>query len=253
MKVNVYTVDGGIKGQVELPRAFSYPYRPDLIRMAVRIFQLNRVQPHGVKERAGMKVAESWGPGHGISKMVPRVGSTSRGANIPSARGGRAGHPPTTEKVWKRRMNKKMRRLAKYSALSATANKLMVMNRGHRFNEELTLPLVVEDKFEEINRVKDAIKTLKSLGIYDDILRASEKKIRAGRGKMRGRRYKRKKSVLLVVKNKENVKKGFGNLPGVDIVTPAELNAEILAPGTHAGRLAVFTEGAIEEIRRWSE
>ncbi len=253
MKVNVYTVDGGIKDQIELPKAFSYPYRPDLIRMAVRIFQLNRVQPHGVKEGAGMKVAESWGPGHGISKMVPRIGNTSRGANIPNTRGGRAGHPPTTEKVWKRRMNKKMRRLAKYSALSATANKAMVINRGHRFNEEITLPIVVEDKFEEISRVKDAIEVLKNLGVYDDILRASEKKVRGGKGKMRGRRYKRKKSVLLVVKSKDNVKKGFGNLPGVDIVTPSELNAEILAPGTHAGRLAIFTEGAIEEIRRWSE
>jgi len=53
------------------------------------------------------------------------------------------------------------------------------------------------------------------------------------------------------VKNKEKVEKGLRNLPGVDIVTPRELNAELLAPGTHAGRLTVFTEGALEEIRRW--
>ncbi len=253
MKVNVYTLEGGIKGQVDLPKFFEYPYRPDLIRMAVRIFQLNRVQPHGVKKGAGMKVAESWGPGHGISKMVPRVGSSSRGANLPNVRGGRAGHPPTTEKIWSRKMNKKMRRYAKYSALSMTANKIMVVNRGHKFNEELTLPVVVEDDFENISNVKSAIETLKKMGVYDDVLRASVKRVRGGRGKMRGRRYKRKKSVLIVVKNKENVKKGFGNLPGVDIVTPSELNAEILAPGTHAGRLAIFTEGAIEEIRRWNE
>ncbi len=253
MKANVYTLDGGIKDQIELPEVFNYPYRPDLIRMAVRIFQLNRVQPHGVKEGAGMKVAESWGPGRGISKMVPRVGDSSRGANLPNTRGGRAGHPPTTEKVWKRKMNKKMRRLAKFSALSATANKTMVINRGHKFNEEVTLPIIVEDAFEDIDRVKKAIETLKNLGVYDDIVRASEKKIRAGKGKMRGRRYKRKKSLLIVVKNKEKVVKGFGNLPGVDIVTPSELNAEVLAPGTHAGRLAVFTESAIEEIRGWTE
>ena len=253
MKVNVYTLEGGIKGQVELPKVFEYPYRPDLIRMAVRIFQLNRVQPHGVKERAGMKVAESWGPGHGTSKMVPRIGNTSRGANLPNARGGRAGHPPTTKKVWKRKMNKKMGRLAKYSALSATANKDIVAKRGHRFTEELTLPVVVEDSIENITKVKDSIDMLKKIGIYDDILRASEKRVRGGKGKIRGRRYKKKKSVLIVVKNKENVLKGFGNLPGVDIVTPSELNAEILAPGTHAGRLTIFSEGAIEDIRRWVE
>ncbi|NPA76089.1 MAG: 50S ribosomal protein L4 [Euryarchaeota archaeon] len=253
MKVNVYTLKGGIKSQIDLPRYFEYPYRPDLIKMAVRIFQLNRVQPHGIKERAGMKVAESWGPGHGISKMVPRVGSSSRGANIPNTRGGRAGHPPTTQKVWKRSMNKKMRRLAKYSALSMTARRDMVLARGHRVEGELTLPVVVEDSLEEVSRVKDAIDVLKNLGLYGDIERASVKRVRGGRGKMRGRRYKRKKSVLLVVKNKENVVKGFGNLPGVDIVTPRELNAEVLAPGTHAGRLAIFTEGAIEEIRGWNE
>ncbi len=253
MKVNVYTLEGGVKGQVDLPKFFEYPYRPDLIRRAVRVFQLNRVQPHGVKYRAGMKVAESWGPGRGVSKMVPRIGESSRGGNIPNTRGGRAGHPPTTQKVWKRDMNKKERRLAKFSALSATANKAMVVARGHKFNVELTLPVVVEDKFEEISKVRDAIEILKKLGVYDDIVRASVKRVRAGHGKMRGRRYKKKKSLLIVVTKKDNVLKGFKNLPGVDIVGASELNAEILAPGTHAGRLAIFTEGAIEQIRGWKE
>ena len=253
MKVNVYTTDGGIKSQIELPKFFNYPHREDLIRRAVRIFQMNRVQPHGVKKYAGMKVAHSWGPGHGTSKMVPRIGNTSRGGVIPSARGGRRGHPPTTEKIWTRKMNKKERRLAKYTALSATANKMIVRKRGHRFNEELTLPVVIEDSFEEINKVKDAINILKNLGIYEDILRASNKRIRGGKGKMRGRKYKRKKSLLIIVKNKENVDKGFRNLPGVDIITQREINAEILAPGAHAGRLCLLTEGAMEEIRRWEE
>ncbi len=253
MKANIYTVEGGIKGQIDLPKVFEYPYRPDIIRKAVRVFQLNRVQPHGVKFRAGMKVAESWGPGRGSSKMVPRIGESSRGGNIPNTRGGRAGHPPTTQKVWTRKLNKKVRRLAKYSALSATANKALVIQRGHKFNEELTLPVVVEDSFEDISNVKSAIDVLTKLGVYDDVLRASVKRVRAGRGKMRGRRYKKKKSVLIVVRNKENVSKGFGNLPGVDVLTPSELNAENLAPGTHAGRLVIFTQGAIEDIRGWDQ
>lgn len=254
MRVNVYTIEGGVKRQITLPKAFNYPYRPDLIKEAVRVFQLNRVQPHGVDPMAGMRrVAESWGPGHGISKMVPRVGHTSRGAIIPSTVGGRAGHPPTTQKIWKRKMNVKMRRLAKYSALSMTANKVMVAKRGHRFNPDITLPLVVEDEFEKISTTKEAIQVLKNLGVYEDIERASERRIRGGKGKRRGRRYKRKKSILIVVANKENVLKGFRNLLGVDVVTPRELNAEVLAPGTHAGRLAIFTESAIKEIRRWPQ
>ncbi len=252
MRVNVYTLDGGVKKHINLPKVFSYPYRPDLIREAVRVYQLNRVQPHGVDPMAGMRrVAESQGPGHGISKMVPRVGETRRGAIIPSTRGGRAGHPPTVEKVWKRKMNRKMRRLAKYSALSMVSNKVMVRRRGHKFNMELTLPVVIEDEFEKLEKTRDVIQVLQNVGVYEDIIRASEKRIRGGKGKMRGRRYKRKKSILFVIKDKSIVEKSLRNLPGVDVVTPKEINAEILAPGAHAGRLTVFTESAINELKGW--
>jgi len=43
----------------------------------------------------------------------------------------------------------------------------------------------------------------------------------------------------------------FGNLPGVDVVNAAALNAEVLAPGGDAGRLTVFSEGALEMLRSW--
>ena len=38
------------------------------------------------------------------------------------------------------------------------------------------------------------------------------------------------------------------NLAGADVATAREVNAEDLAPGTHAGRLTVWTESAIEEV-----
>ena len=38
------------------------------------------------------------------------------------------------------------------------------------------------------------------------------------------------------------------NLAGVDIVTYDQLNTELLAPGTHAGRLTIFTESAIAKL-----
>ncbi|MCQ8904714.1 MAG: 50S ribosomal protein L4, partial [Methanothermobacter sp.] len=34
----------------------------------------------------------------------------------------------------------------------------------------------------------------------------------------------------------------------VDVVTVENLNAELLAPGTHPGRLTVFTRSAIEKL-----
>jgi len=37
-------------------------------------------------------------------------------------------------------------------------------------------------------------------------------------------------------------------LPGVDVCRVAALNVELLAPGTHPGRLTVWTEDAISKL-----
>jgi large subunit ribosomal protein L4e len=41
-----------------------------------------------------------------------------------------------------------------------------------------------------------------------------------------------------------------GNVPGVEVTTVANLNTEMLAPGTHPGRLTLWTNGAIEELNQ---
>jgi len=38
------------------------------------------------------------------------------------------------------------------------------------------------------------------------------------------------------------------NVPGVEIVTVDNLNAEMFAPGTHPGRLTIWTSGAIGKL-----
>jgi len=38
------------------------------------------------------------------------------------------------------------------------------------------------------------------------------------------------------------------NVPGVEVTTVANLNTEMLAPGTHPGRLTLWTSGAIERL-----
>jgi large subunit ribosomal protein L4e len=70
--------------------------------------------------------------------------------------------------------------------------------------------------------------------------------VRAGRGKMRGRRYKQRKSVLIVTS--ETPLRAAVNLAGVDAVAVGQLNAELLAPGTQAGRLTVWTAGALKKL-----
>ena len=89
-------------------------------------------------------------------------------------------------------------------------------------------------------------------GFMDDLERAKAgTHVRAGRGTMRGRRYKSPKSLLLIVEDTEKTRRGFGNLTGVDITTPNQLNPEILAPGGMPGRLTVISEGALKQLEAW--
>ena len=88
---------------------------------------------------------------------------------------------------------------------------------------------------------------LEALGLHDDIERAEDgKTVRAGRGKTRGRKYRRPTSILFVTS--EEPSRAARNLAGADVTTAAQVNVEDLAPGTHPGRLTVFTESAIEEV-----
>ena len=135
--------------------------------------------------------------------------------------------------------------LAKKSALAATSQKDMVKKRGHQFKDTITLPIVVEDTFGTLNKTKDVLHSFDKIGIIDDIYRSKNGiHFRAGRGKSRGRRYRKPKSVLIISTN-DNIKKGSKNISGVDVVTPKNLNIEHLAPGGISGRLTVITQSAL--------
>jgi len=52
------------------------------------------------------------------------------------------------------------------------------------------LPLVVDDSLEKITKTKDAVKFLQTVGAFEDVRRVvNSKKIRAGKGKLRNKRY----------------------------------------------------------------
>ena len=249
VKVNVYGIDGSSKDKIDLPEVFGTPYRPDIIRKSFNALHSNKRQPYGTDIYAGTKHATaSAGKGRGMSR-VPRLTQGNRAALAPCVVGGRRAHPPKAERNWKEKMNKKENKLAKSSAIAATADKKIVTKRGHKFDEKLTLPIIIDDKFETIKKTKDVITALDKIGVYDDVLRAENgKHIRAGRGKMRGRKYKTPKSVLIVT-TKDDIQKSSRNLTGVDIVKPSQINIEHVAPGGDAGRLTIFTKSAIKEIR----
>ena len=245
MQATVRDLNGDDAGEVELPAVFGTAFRPDLIKRSVLAAQANRQQDAGTDEYAGLRTpAESQGSGRGMAH-VPRQNGRAR--EVPQAVSGRAAHPPKAEKDRGLDINKKERKLATRSAIAATADADRVAERGHAFDEELDLPLVVSDEFEELLKTKKAVDTLESLGVYADIERAEAgKTVRAGRGTTRGRKYTQPKSILVVTSEEPSL--AARNLAGADVATAAEVNVEDLAPGTDAGRLTLWTESAVEEV-----
>jgi large subunit ribosomal protein L4e len=248
VKVNVYDINGSLSEKIELPEVFNTPFRPDIIRKSSSIFSSNRRQSYGADPYAGTKHATaSVGKGRGQSR-VPRLTQGRRAALAPCVVGGRRAHPPKVDKNWKEKMNKKEKQLAKNSAIAATANKQIVTKRGHKFADKITLPVIVDDGFGKLKKTKAVIDALDKIGAYDDILRSvNGKHIRAGKGKMRGRKHKTPKSILIVTTIKD-IEKSARNLSGVDVVKPNHLNIEHLAPGGDPGRLTVITKSALNEI-----
>jgi len=154
--------------------------------------------------------------------------------------------------------------MARDSAIAATADAGAVAARGHRFEDGVRFPIIVDgyvesrDDSEEKYDIESLplqystrkfLAMMEGLGLGADLERAkSGRNIRAGKGKMRGRRYRTPKSILLVVSNKDGLHKAARNVPGVDVVAARDLSAEDLAPGGDAGRLTVWTKASIEEL-----
>ncbi len=260
MKAKIFKPTGDAAGELALPSQFSTPLRVDLIRRAVRAIWRNSTQPYGAKPMAGRTssavfrgIRRGYGRSYNWSlarlpRLMVRGGRRiGRVVNVPQAVGGPRAHPPKAEKVWTVRLNNKERRLAIRSALAATVNPELVLERGHKLPS--TYPIILSSEFESISRTKELLAALEKLGLGDELERAARKKVRAGRGKSRGRKYKRAKGPLIVVSGLCPLTKAASNIPGVDVVVVNYLNAAQLAPGAHPGRLTLFTEQALRRLK----
>ncbi len=249
MKVNVYNKTGSASGEVDLPAVFGTEFRPDVIRKAVNSAQSNRRQAYGPSPFSGHKPHASIRSGQGISR-VPRATQGGNAVFSPAVVGGRRAHPPRPWRNWNEKCNRKERQLARASALAAAAIEEAVRGRGHKFKEGLTLPVVVENDFEAVEKTQELINLLNAIGVGDDLMRALDgKKIRPGKGKMRGRKYRTPNSILFVVSGLEApVISAAKNITGVDVATPEMLSTELVAPGGDAGRLVVFTQAALATL-----
>ena len=247
-KITVHDKSGKSAGQLELPAVFATPVRTDLIRKAVAVAQANRRQRYGASPVAGERHStQSVGKGKGMSR-VPRLKQGSAAALAPSNVGGRRAHPPESRKSWDEKINSKERRLAIASALAATAQADAVKARGHKVADTVAFPIVVSDDFAATAKTSELAESLGKLGLGADLERAKlGVHVRAGMGKLRGRAYRTPTSVLLVTA--DGKAPAAPNLAGVDVVAARNLSAEDLAPGGDAGRLTVYTQGAIAHIK----
>ncbi|MFH0954920.1 MAG: 50S ribosomal protein L4 [Candidatus Micrarchaeota archaeon] len=265
MKAIVFNLSGQKAREIELPSVFNTPIDTGLIKRAVLAIQSSRLQPKGIfpgagRQNTGVMVGVRWLPtsersinvGHA---RLPRMKNrrnllAGRVVKIPRAVGGPKAHPPKVQKNIVENINKKEKQKALMCAIAATASQKMVNQRSDSTGQ-MVVPLIVENAFEGLAKTSEVIKVLEAIKVFSEIENAKKKKkIRAGKGKRRGRKYKRKKSILIVTAKSAKVYKGARNLEGVDIVEARNLNAELLAPGTKAGRLTVWTEGAVAEVQK---
>ena len=72
--------------------------------------------------------------------------------------------------------------------------------------------------------------------------------LRAGTGKLRTRKYKKKIGPLIIVSKETKIINAAKNISGVEVVDVKKLNIELLAPGAEPGRVSVWTKDAVEKL-----
>ena len=263
MKVDILDSSNSKVGEVKLPLQFDEEIRPDLILRAVLSMQSNRRQKYAASPTAGKRASAKLSRrrrkyrgsyGIGISrvprKILTRSGTRMNwvGAFAPGTVGGRRAHPPKTEKILQKKINEKERLKAIRSAIAATILKDVVAQRGHIVPNNY--PFVIDDKFEIFDKTKKIIDSLNRLGLETEMERVADRVVRAGKGKSRGRKYRKKSGPLIVVSKTGKLNVAASNIPGIDVVEVRSLNTELLAPGGKAGRLTLWTSTAINILEK---
>ena len=263
-KVPLYSVAGEKTAEIELPIQFLEPVREDLIKRAALAVLSAKHQAYGTDPMAGIRQGKAWSKqrhklgttyGKGVSR-VARKALWNRGEQFGwvGARGaqtvkGIKAFPPKVEKIFWEKVNKKENRKAIRSALAATSV-LDLVAKNHKVGSVKTVPIILEDKFEDMKRAREVYSLLKKLGLKEELVRTKEKKIRAGKGKMRGRKYRTKSGPLIVVSKPCNLQKAIANLVGIDVILVKSLNAALLAPSASPARLTIWSKSALEILSK---
>ncbi len=260
-KANILSLTGQKISEIELPSAFEYRVDKELIKKAFLAeqsskFQLKYTDPLAGRRKSSIlsKTRRTYKTvyGHGLTrtpkKVTWHVGTqfVYVGATAPNAVGGREAHPPQPNKVLEKKINKKEKIAAIKSAISASTN-LDIVGSLHRI-KNAELPIIVEDKINDITKTKELYKVLSSLGLESEVDRAKDKNIRAGRGKMRGRKYKRKLGLSIITTDPSRLRKSAENL-NINVIDVKNLGISDVSHAGKPGRLIVWSQGAISSIK----
>ncbi len=241
MKVNVYSLDGNVLKQIELPPLFLAPYREDLVKRAVLSDESREYQPKGSYKFAGLETSAKYvgrkeiygsrknrGIAHLPREILPK-GQYGKVKRVPQAVKGRRAHPPKPEKKLVEEINQKEYKKALISALSGSANKELVAKRCD-LPAGFSVPVVVDNAFEKLKKTKEVLKFFDAL------------KLGALVGKSKSA------PLLAVIVASGTILKAANNLPTINVVSPDELKVKHLAPGTHGGRLLIISENGLAKI-----
>jgi len=254
--VSVYQFDDASAktGTLPMPAVLTTALRPDLVRYIHTNVSKNKRQAMGVGAKVGYETAaESWGTGRAVAR-IPRVpgGGTHRAGQAAfgnMCRGGGMFCPTKTWRRWHRRVPVGQKRHAVVTSLSASCLPPLVMARGHRIGEVAELPLVVSKGIESVQKTKQALEMLKKMGCAEELQRVLDsRKVRAGKGKMRNRRYVMRRGPLVIYNEDNGIVRAMRNIPGVETACVDRLNLLKLAPGGNFGRFIIWTEGAFEKL-----
>ena len=243
MKAKLFDKYGKVKGDVDLPKCFNGKIRADVL---LKVFETQKgiyAQAYGAKEGAGAQYSASgilkkkrhdWKAtyGKGISriprKIVSRHGASFNwiGATVSSTRGGRKPHAPRAEKNVFKKINKKELFIAFCSALAGSCKNVVVFDKGIFGIKTKDFILVLKKVFGDD---------------FNGVLK--NKKIRAGKGKMRGRKYKSNAGLLFVIGSDEKMSR-----KGIDVVSVKDLAIKDLTNNGVVGRLVCYSESAVKDL-----
>lgn len=251
--VKVLDLEGNEVETIDIPHIFATPLREEVIGRAFVALDSHRRQPQGRDPLAGERTtAETSNPptGRGISR-IPRVkgerySKSGMAGGVASIVHGRLPFPPRSEKVIRKELNKRERRLALASAIAATASKELVSRRGHSFGVDL--PIVVSDEIEKVAKVRDVKKFLTALGVDKELNRVLTRTRKLNTNTARVR--KTGVGPLFVVSDNSILKPTLKSLAGVSVVKGSDLSVLDLAPGSFPGRLTIWTKGSLSSLAK---